>query len=273
MNPNTQAKHVGVIFIAILLISGVVLMYRGNDAVALSTEKKEGIVTAEQIKLSFDSVSGRLINESVVEGQLVTAGDLVMQLDPTDTDLSIAQLKAQIGQLDAQIKSTSGSMGLSFYQARNDEQQSFRQIDSQRAALASAKATLANAELDYSKKRELIAASTKGTNIARRGIMERIRDIIQAGLYAFEESAEIQSEYGIGIFNYGAMGIMTDDSGMSEAIYSWSMQKYKNDVQKENDGDSWDELEKSIIANIADEVQVGISRDRITLTIYKTFMQ
>ena len=131
----------------------------------------------------------------------------------------------------------------------------------------------AKAELDYSKKREFISASTKGTNTARRGIMERIRDIIQAGLYVFEESAEVQSEYGTGIFNYGAMGMMMDDSGMSEAIYSWSMQKYKNDVQKENDSDSWDELEKSIIANIADEVQVGVSNDSITLTIYKTFRQ
>ncbi len=57
----------------------------------------------------------------------------------------------------------------------------------------------AKAELDYSKKRELIAASTKGTNTARRGIMERIRDIIQAGLYVFEESADVQAEYGTGL--------------------------------------------------------------------------
>lgn len=129
----------------------------------------------------------------------------------------------------------------------------------------------AKAELDYSKKRELISASTKGKNAARLGIMERIRDIIQAGLYTFEESAEIQSQYGTGFFNYGAMGMTTDDAGMSEAIYSWSMQKYKQDVQEDSDKDSWDELEKSIIANIADEVQVGINRDSITLTIYKTF--
>ncbi|MBR1420105.1 MAG: HlyD family secretion protein [Selenomonadaceae bacterium] len=194
MNPNAQAKHVGIIFIAILLISGVVLMYRGNDAVALSTEKKEGIVTAEQIKLSFDSVSGRLINESVTEGQLVKTGDLIMQLDPTDTDLSIAQLKAQIAQLDAQIKSTSGSMGLSFYQARNDEQQSFRQIDSQRAALASAKATLENAELDYNRNlalvnegaiaRSVLDDSQTNLNIARANVnqQQQILDQLLAGI-------------------------------------------------------------------------------------------
>ena len=132
----------------------------------------------------------------------------------------------------------------------------------------------AKADLDYSKKRELISASTQGTNTAQRGIMERIRDIIEAGLYNIQEGFNIQAEYGTGMFNYGAIGIT--DSGMSEAIYSWSMQKYKDDLKEEHedsesDSEAWDELEKSIIANIADDVKVGINRDGIELTIYKTF--
>lgn len=152
----SKANKAGIIFILLLIVSGVVLMYRGNDATILAQEKKEGILTAEQIKLSFDSVSGRMINEAVKEGQQVHAGDLIMELDATDTNLSIERLKAQIAQLDAQIKSTSGSMQLNFFQARNDEQQSFRQIDSQRALVDSAKATLTNAEIDYNRKLELV---------------------------------------------------------------------------------------------------------------------
>lgn len=154
---QSKANRAGIIFILILIVSGVVLMYRGNDATILAVEKKEGILTAEQIKLSFDSVSGRMINEAVKEGQQVSAGDLIMELDPTDTNLSIERLKAQISQLDAQIRSTSGSMQLNFFQARNDEQQSFRQIDSQRALVDSAKATLTNAEIDYNRKLELVS--------------------------------------------------------------------------------------------------------------------
>ena len=153
---NGKANRAGIIFIVLLIVSGIVLMYRGNDATILAQEKKEGILTAEQIKLSFDSVSGRMINEAVREGQIVREGDLIMQLDPTDTDLSIEKLKAQISQLDAQIKSTSGSMGINFFKADNDEQQSFRQIDSQRALVDSAKATLTNAEIDYNRKLELV---------------------------------------------------------------------------------------------------------------------
>ena len=139
----------------LLIISGVVLMYRGNDAVVLATQKKNGILTAEQVKLSFDSVGGRLINEAVREGQEVNAGQIVMELDATDTNLAIEKLKAQILQLDAQIDSTSGNMRTSLFKVTNDEQQSFRQIDSQRGAVTAAKATLLNTETDYRRKAEL----------------------------------------------------------------------------------------------------------------------
>ena len=158
MSAKSKANRVGIIFILLLIVSGVVLMYRGNDATILAMEKKEGILTAEQIKLSFDSVSGRMINEAVKEGQQVNSGDLIMELDPTDTNLSIEKLKTQIAQLDAQINSTSGSMDINLFKASNDEQQSFRQIDSQRALVESAKATLTNAEIDYTRKLELVNA-------------------------------------------------------------------------------------------------------------------
>ena len=72
MNTKQKATRVGVVFIALLIIGGLVLMYKGNDALALATEKKEGILTAEQVKMSFDSVSGRLLNEAVKEGDVVS---------------------------------------------------------------------------------------------------------------------------------------------------------------------------------------------------------
>ena len=158
MSTRKKSLQVGAVFIAMLIISGLVLMYQGNDAVALAIEKKEGILTAEQVKMSFDSVSGRLVNEAVKEGQFVKKGDIIMQLDSTDTDLAMERLRAQIAQLDAQIRSASGSMGVSYMQADNDETQSFRQIDQQRAAVASARATLRNSQLDHDRKAALFEA-------------------------------------------------------------------------------------------------------------------
>ena len=158
MNARQKAERTGLLFLALLLIGGAMLMYRGNDAVALGAKQKEGILTAEQVKMAFHSVSGRLVQVHVTEGDTVKKGDVVMELDAKDTELSIKKTKAQIAQLDAQIASTSGTQAVNYQKADNDETQSFRQIDQQRAAVSSAQATLQNAQLDYDRKTSLVEA-------------------------------------------------------------------------------------------------------------------
>ena len=158
MNARQKAERTGLLFLALLLIGGAVLMYRGNDAVALGAAEKEGILTAEQVKMAFHSVSGRLVQVHVTEGDTVKKGDVVMELDAKDTELSIKKTKAQIAQIDAQIASTSGTQAVNYQKADNDETQSFRQIDQQRAAVSSAQATLKNAQLDYDRKTSLVEA-------------------------------------------------------------------------------------------------------------------
>ncbi len=158
MNTKEKAKRTGILFIALLIIGGLVLMYTGNDALVLATEKKEGILTAEQVKLSFDSVGGRLVKEAVKEGDWVKKGDVIMELDATDTDLSIAKLKTQIAQMEAQIASSSGTQGINYLKADTDESQNYRGIDQQQAAVQSASVTLKNARIDYDRKVALLEA-------------------------------------------------------------------------------------------------------------------
>ena len=73
------------------------------------------------------------------------------------------------------------------------------------------------------------------------------------------------------MFNYGAVNIM--DSAMADALYSWSMQKYKSEIDavRSEESEAWDELEKSIIANIADEVSVGVTKNSVELIVQKKF--
>ena len=193
MNARQKAEKTGLLFLALLLIGGAVLMYRGNDAVALGASEKEGILTAEQVKMAFHSVSGRLVRVHVTEGDTVKKGDVVMEIDAKDTDLSIQKTKAQIAQLDAQIASTAGSQAVNYLKADNDETQSFRQIDQQRAAVASAQATLKNAQLDYDRKASLVAAgaiaqsqlddATMTLNVAQAGVeqQQQLLDKLLAG--------------------------------------------------------------------------------------------
>ena len=129
----------------------------------------------------------------------------------------------------------------------------------------------AKSELDYQKRRELLSASTTGENTARLGIMDKIRGIFEAGIYGMEEGFALQAKSGVGMFGYGMLD--ATDAGMADAIYAWSMQKYKAEVGAERDDepDAWDELEKSIIANIADEVSVGVRKDGVELVVHKNF--
>jgi len=193
MNARQKAERTGLLFLALLLIGGAVLMYRGNDAVALGAAEKEGILTAEQVKMAFHSVSGRLVKVHVTEGDVVKKGDVVMEIDAKDTDLAIKKTKAQIAQLDAQIASTSGAQAVNYLKADNDETQSFRQIDQQRAAVASAQATLRNAQLDYDRKSSLVEAgaiaqsqlddATTTLNVAQAGVeqQQQLLDKLLAG--------------------------------------------------------------------------------------------
>lgn len=143
--------------IAVLVITGVLLMYTGNDAVILGMEKKEGILNAEEVKVSFDSVSGRLVEEAVEEAQEVRKGDVLLVLDSTDVDLTIERLEAQIRQLDAQIASMGGTIDVGLARTDTTEISTKRQIDQQKAAVNAALATLRQRELDYNRMAQLRA--------------------------------------------------------------------------------------------------------------------
>ena len=145
MNLKKKSIVICGIFVLLFLISGITLMYRGNDAIALAIEKKDGILT-----------SGRLIKEAIKEGQEVKKGDIIMQLDSTDTDLSIEKTKAQIAQLDAQINSQNGAINVEYAMTDTQEVQTFNQIDQQKAAIASAQATYKNKQIDYNRKLQLL---------------------------------------------------------------------------------------------------------------------
>ena len=71
-------------------------------------------------------------------------------------------------------------------------------------------------------------------------------------------------------YSFYTMG-MSEHSGAA----SWSLLDYRNNLQSsesfENKEDNWDELEKSIIANIADDVIVGVIGRKIDIIIKKKF--
>jgi HlyD family secretion protein len=58
MSIRQRAQKMGIILLVLLIISGIFLLFTGHDAVVMAMKKKSGILTAEQVKVSFNSVGG-----------------------------------------------------------------------------------------------------------------------------------------------------------------------------------------------------------------------
>ena len=123
-------------------------------------------------------------------------------------------------------------------------------------------ADISLAEFTADKKKELIAISKNKKNAFSKGIIGKIRSAIE-DLYLDKENAEALN---MSILFNKALGYSV---GM-ENSYIWSLNNYKNNVVEENKED-WDELEKSIIAHLADDVIVGVKGTKATITVIKNF--
>ncbi len=125
----------------------------------------------------------------------------------------------------------------------------------------------ARVEMTADMKRQLLAASASGKNEAARGVMGKIRVMI-ANLLINAKDA----------FPYAGYYCPVDTMGgyISENTMIWSMTDYRREAQKHlGDGEAateeWDELERSIVANIADDVKVRIVGRSVEIIVYKNF--
>lgn len=118
-----------------------------------------------------------------------------------------------------------------------------------------------------SKMREqLLKSSTSGKNTAAKGLLGKLRDLLERSM---EPADDTLTNYYPGGWMYAG----TDPSTISMASADvWSFNQYRESVKKNSDAlEEWDELEKSILAKIADEICVNIKNDMVLITIYKKF--
>ena len=110
-------------------------------------------------------------------------------------------------------------------------------------------------KVDNRKRVQLLSAATSGKNEAHRGLMGKIR--------AFFEPME-------GLM---VLPTMSPESTSSEAV--WTMRAYEAQVKeymrqnREGAEAAWDELEKSVIAHVADDVKVSIRGFDVEMVAYK----
>lgn len=110
--PGKKALLKPLIVFAVLIAVGTTFMVLGprRDADTLAQSQKYGTLTAEDVNTAFEKVSGKLVSRPAVEGRMVKAGDVLMELDSTDTDISIAKTKAQIAENAAAIEGAKANL-------------------------------------------------------------------------------------------------------------------------------------------------------------------
>ena len=117
------------------------------------------------------------------------------------------------------------------------------------------------------KREKLLSTATSGKNESARTFMGKLRDFFERG--ADEDIAAHTSPL--------LMPGMYEHSSTPTRDWEWSMTQYERalssavDRKDENALKAWDELEKSVVAHVADDVKVSIRNQVVEMTIIKKF--
>jgi len=119
--------------------------------------------------------------------------------------------------------------------------------------------------LNADEREQLLAASSSGRNELAKGLMGRIRDFFDWG----------SDEY-LGTMTSSLMLPDIYEHSSSPALdMEWSMVRYESALSgriAQNDAaaiEAWDELEKSVVKHVADDVKVSIRNGVVEMTILK----
>ena len=118
------------------------------------------------------------------------------------------------------------------------------------------------AKFTASKKKELLGLAKNKKNASVKGIVAKIGAAIE--------------EFFLDEENINAISLLSEFDGITvgsrmEHSYYWSLNQYRSTVKKAEKAEAWDELEKSVIASLADDVIVGVKGLNAEITIIKKF--
>lgn len=122
-----------------------------------------------------------------------------------------------------------------------------------------------NTNMNSEMRKNLLSHSTSGKNTAAKGFMGKLRDVVERMLEPYDNSSA--TVYPTGMIYGGA-----DPNSMLAASQMWSYNQYRSSLDESSQSaEAWDELEKSIVGSLADDIQIGIVGDQVKMVILKKF--
>lgn len=127
-----------------------------------------------------------------------------------------------------------------------------------------------NIPMDLQTRKDILSVATSGKNSAAKGFMGNIREMIALMTLPDDPETKIMTEEAMGMMTMGCQ------MGTHANSYSWAMSTYVASIENESETrkeaqDAKDDLERSIVANLADDVTVHIVGSDVEITIYKAF--
>ena len=119
-------------------------------------------------------------------------------------------------------------------------------------------------DFNSGKKEKLVGIARNKKNAAAVGIVGKIRSAVEN--IFFDEDAMLGFEMSAENYYFA-----TEYHDYTDYSYLWSLEQYRSTVKKEERAEAWDELEKSVIASVADDVIVGVKGKQAEIIIVKKF--
>ena len=129
------------------------------------------------------------------------------------------------------------------------------------------------ADVDLAAEEKLLSVSSDGKNVSVKGFAAKLSQFVRHHREYMERLSDIMNLSGaINPEDYLYIGAM--HPGYEAPEVTWSMNDYRKFLLDDKNASEQiaadrDELEKSILANLADDVQVGVKDDRVRITIIK----
>lgn len=145
-----------VIFLIILTVASfLIFLGSRNDAVTVAKSIKSGVLTADEINIAFQNVSGKVIKRFVEESQFVKKGDPLMQLEDVDTKLAIDRLQAQVDSQKAAVAQEQAAIAITENETNLTELSTWRKIEEVKANLEAAKSAQNLAQMEFDRQTQL----------------------------------------------------------------------------------------------------------------------
>lgn len=129
----------------------------------------------------------------------------------------------------------------------------------------------ANKNVDLKQEDHFLSVASSGKNENAKGILGKIREAFRVSAQYSTDGVYVEMYPTLNTwYSMGAHSSKAADQGMKDGA-DWSLKNYRTNLSavKNDSAEEWDELEKSIIANLADDVKVWLKNNKTEIVIEK----